>query len=132
MFPYTLDYKSKQDCPIEPCPHCSWPGVWEQPMIDLEDEWLGSNPACPECGNVCSMLDGCVMCVLTRHTAYLDNMLPVCSMGDQTPEHVYQMLMKNFNRVYVGEEDELGFFVDGSRAPWGLYMHAAWFFGQPW
>ena len=65
MFPYTLDYKSKQDCPIEPCPSCSWPGVWEQPMIDLEDEWLGSNPACPECGNVCSMLDGCVMCVLT-------------------------------------------------------------------
>jgi len=114
MFPYTLDYKSKQDCPIEPCPSCSWPGVWEQPMIDLEDEWLGSNPACPECGNVCSMLDGCVI------------------MGDQTPEHVYQMLMKNFNRVYVGEEDELGFFVDGSRAPWGLYMHAAWFFGQPW
>ena len=68
MFPYTLDYKSKQDCPIEPCPTCSWPGVWEQPMIDLEDEWLGSNPACPECGNVCSMLDGCVMCVLTRAT----------------------------------------------------------------
>ena len=63
MFPYTLDYKSKQDCPIEPCPHCSWPGVWEQPMIDLEDEWIGSNPSCPECGNACSMLDACVMSV---------------------------------------------------------------------
>ena len=24
-------------------------------------QWFGSNPACPECGNVCSMLDGCVM-----------------------------------------------------------------------
>ena len=63
MFPYTLDYKSKQDCPIEPCPSCSWPGVWEQPMIDLEDEWIGSNPSCPECGNACSMLDACVMSV---------------------------------------------------------------------
>lgn len=21
---------------------------------------------------------------------------------------------------------------EGNRAPWGLYMHAAWFFGQPW
>ena len=53
-------------------------------------------------------------------------------MGEATAEHVYQMLKKNFDRVYHGEEDELGFFVDGSRAPWGLYMHAAWFFGQPW
>jgi len=114
IFPYTLDYKTKQDCPIEPCPHCSWPGVWEQPMIDLEDEWIGSNPSCPECGNACSMLDACVI------------------MGEATAEHVYQMLKKNFDRVYHGEEDELGFFVEGSRAPWGLYMHAAWFFGQQW
>ena len=42
------------------------------------------------------------------------------------------MLIRNFNRVYRGEEDELGTFIEGSRAPWGLYMHAAWFFGQPW
>ena len=32
-------------------------------MIDLEDEWIGSNPSCPECGNACSMLDACVMSV---------------------------------------------------------------------
>ena len=51
---------------------------------------------------------------------------------DDTPEHVFSMLMRNFNRVYRGEEDELGNFIEGSRAPWGLYMHAAWFFGQPW
>jgi len=114
MFPYTLDYKTKQDCPIDPCPKCSHPGIWEQLMIDLEDEWLGSNPACPECGNLCSMLDGCVI------------------PEDPTAEHVYNMLMRNFNRVYRGEEDELGIFRDGTRAPWGLYMHAAWFFGQPW
>ena len=31
------------------------------------------------------------------------------------------MLMRNFARVY-----------NGNRAPWGLYMHAAWFFGSPW
>ena len=76
LYPYTLDYPTKQanhsyqfwsfntflqDCPIKPCPECSWPGIWVQPMIDLEDEWYGSNPNCPECGNVCSMLDGCVM-----------------------------------------------------------------------
>ena len=53
-------------------------------------------------------------------------------MGEATAEHVYRMLKKNFDRVYHSEEDELGFFVEGSRAPWGLYMHAAWFFGQQW
>ena len=51
------------------------------------------------------------------------------SMGNQTKEHVYDMLMKNFMRVYYGEEDEFGF-QEGNRAPWGLYMHAAWFFGE--
>ena len=52
------------------------------------------------------------------------------SMGDETKEHVFNMLMKNFNRTYHGEADELGMFVPGSRAPWGAYMHAAWFFGE--
>ena len=28
--------------------------------------------------------------------------------------------------------DVSGFPQEGNRAPWGLYMHAAWFFGQPW
>jgi len=111
LYPYTLDFATVQDCPIKPCPKCSYPGLWVQPMIDLEDEWIGSNPQCPTCGNVCSMLDGCVI------------------MGNQTKEHVYDMLMKNFMRVYYGEEDEFGF-QEGNRAPWGLYMHAAWFFGE--
>lgn len=112
LYPYTLDYSTVQDCPIKPCPKCSYPGTWVQPMIDLEDEWIGSNPVCPSCGNVCSMLDGCVI------------------MKDQTKEHVYNMLMKNFKRVYEGEEDEFGDFQEGTKAPWGLYMHAAWFFGE--
>jgi len=112
LYPYTLDYKSIQDCPIKPCPKCSWPGIWEQPMIDLEDEWYGSNPINPDNGNVCSMLDGCVI---------PDNF---------TKEHVYDMLMKNFRRVYVGGKDDFGDDIEGTRAPWGLYMHAAWFFGE--
>ena len=37
-------------------------------MIDLEDEWIGSNPSCPECGNACSMLDACVMSVAEPQT----------------------------------------------------------------
>eukprot|EP00092_Neocalanus_flemingeri_P029883 GFUD01032448.1.p1 GENE.GFUD01032448.1~~GFUD01032448.1.p1 ORF type:complete len:465 (+),score=61.54 GFUD01032448.1:24-1397(+) len=112
LYPYTLDYQTAQDCPIKPCPKCSYPGMWVQPMIDLEDEWIGSNPQCPTCGNVCSMLDGCVI------------------MGEQTKEHVYSMLMKNFNRTYNGDTDEFGQFMPGNKAPWGLYMHAAWFFGE--
>jgi len=114
LYPYTLDYKTKQDCPISPCPECSWKGVWEQPMIDLEDEWMVGCGG--SCGNVCSMLDACTI-----------------PEEPFTPERVYNMLMKNFNRVYLGEEDaDLGIFIQGNKAPWGLYMHAAWFFGNDW
>ena len=51
---------------------------------------------------------------------------------DQDPRQVYDMLMKNFLRVYEGDESWDGDFHAGNRAPWGLYMHAAWFFGQDW
>ena len=51
-------------------------------------------------------------------------------MGNETAEHVYDMLMKNFERVYSGEEDDFGDFQPSNRPPWGLYMHAAWFFGD--
>jgi len=114
LYPYTLDYKTKQDCPIEPCPKCSHPGIWEQPMLDLEDEWVGADPFHPENGMPCSMLDACVF------------------ISDYTAEHVFNMLMKNFRRVYEGGEDDFGDFIPGNRAPWGVYMHAAWFFGQEW
>merc|ERR1712181_24539 len=119
LYPYTLDYKSVQDCPIEPCPQCSHPGLWEQPMIDLEDEWIGANPQTPHNGNPCSMLDACAV-------------IPHDNYGEEDPQQVYDMLMKNFERVYEGDEDGDGELVPGNRAPWGLYMHAAWFFGQPW
>ena len=44
------------------------------------------------------------------------------SINDPTPDQVYQMLMKNFERAYNGN----------TRAPMGLYTHAAWFFGADW
>ena len=49
---------------------------------------------------------------------------------EETAETVYDMLMKNFKRVYEGETDDFGDFQPGNKAPWGLYMHAAWFFGE--
>jgi len=114
LYPYTLDYKSVQDCPIEPCPKCSHPKIWEQPLIDLEDEWYidGFNG-----GQPCSMLDACV---IKPHDDYVQN----------DEKQVYDMLKRNFLRVYEGEEDEEGNMIKGNRAPWGLYMHAAWFYGS--
>ena len=47
-----------------------------------------------------------------------------------TKEIVFEMLMKNFERVYRGEWDEYGHFHAGNKAPWGLHMHAVWFFGE--
>jgi len=102
LFPYTLDYASVQDCEIEPCPTCSYPGLWVQPMLDLEDNWFNANPNDPDHGYPCSMLDGCV---------FMDE--------DPTEDTAMEMLMRNFNRAY-----------NGTRAPFGLYMHAAWFYGE--
>ena len=58
-WPYTLDYEDDTDCPIPPCPKCSYPGTWVQRMLDLEDNWIG---CCgdPEHGAPCDMLDGCM------------------------------------------------------------------------
>jgi len=119
LYPYTLDYKTVQDCPIEPCPTCSHPKLWVQPMLDLEDEWIGANPQKPDNGMPCSMLDACTIFKYGNYT-------------EEDPDQVYDMLMKNFQRVYHGEMDDFDTFQPGNRAPWGLYMHAAWFFGQPW
>merc|ERR1719370_2775533 len=52
---------------------------------------IGSNPMYPNNGNVCSMLDGCVI-----------------MNQPETAETVYEMLMKNFMRVYYGETDDFG------------------------
>jgi len=97
-WPYTLDYKVnelKQACQVEPCPVCSHPGIWTQPMLDLEDNLPGPDGN----GYPCAMLDSC--------------------LGTETADDVYQMLKRNFDRGYNGF----------TRAPFGLYVHAAWFFG---
>lgn len=103
MWPYSLDWESTMDCQIEPCPTCKFPGIWEQPLLDLEDNWYGSIPSDPDMGQPCSMLDSCIINV-------------------PTAKEVRDMLFKNFERAYYGN----------TRAPMGLYMHAAWFFGNDW
>lgn len=50
MWPYSLEYRSKQDCVIGPCPKESYPNVWVMPMISWADEQ----------GIFCSMVDTCV------------------------------------------------------------------------
>lgn len=50
LWPYTLDYKSSQQCQIGPtCPTDSFPGVWVNPMIDVFHD-----------GVPCAMLDSCI------------------------------------------------------------------------
>ncbi|XP_023332330.1 uncharacterized protein LOC111704337 isoform X1 [Eurytemora carolleeae] len=102
LFPYTLDYETVQDCPVEPCPTCSYPGLWVQPMLDLEDRWIGADPTHPNNGMPCSMLDACII---------MDDV--------PTKDTVKEMLMTNFLRNR-----------NGTRAPMGLYMHAGWFYGE--
>merc|ERR1712200_130484 len=74
LFPYTLDYSSVQDCEISPCPTCSYPGLWVQPMLDLEDEGIGS--VVPGQGNPCSMLDACTI-------------IPHDEYGSEDPKQVF-------------------------------------------
>lgn len=50
LWPYSLDYASKQDCVIGPCPTESYPNVWVMPMISWVDEE----------SIFCSMVDTCV------------------------------------------------------------------------
>ena len=47
------------DCQIAPCPKCSFPGVWVQPMLDLEDNWFDADGDSTY-GNPCAMLDSCM------------------------------------------------------------------------
>jgi len=70
MWPYTLDYKSSQDCKIGPCPKNSHPQMWEVPMVQYVDEKL----------RVCSMLDAC--------------------QDKLTKESAYNLLLTNFMRHY--------------------------------
>jgi len=96
MWPYTLDYKSTMDCVQSGwdfywCPKCSYPGLWVQPMIDLEDMWIV--PSIGENGQPCAMLDSCL--------GYTTN----------TPEEIMEMLMKNWERVYNGNRAPWGLYA---------------------
>lgn len=87
LWPYTLDYKSTQDCPIGTCPTASIPGFWVNPLVDWTDDF----------GNKCVMMDACLA-------------------ADDSVQGIFQMMVRNFMRHY-----------NGNRAPFGLYLHAAWF-----
>ena len=50
LYPYTLDFRSIQDCPVGECPIMPYPGLWVIPNIDLMNKD----------GTVCgSMMDAC-------------------------------------------------------------------------
>merc|ERR1711973_96743 len=78
-WPFTYDWYQDMDCQIEPCPHCSFPGIWSQPILDFED---GRD-------------DG------TGH-GYPCGMTDTCQMSGDTADDVFDMLWKNFDRAYNG------------------------------
>ena len=59
-WPFTYDYKSGMDCQIQPCPTCSFPGIWSQPILDFEDGRVGENPGDLLHGYPCGMTDTCL------------------------------------------------------------------------
>merc|ERR1711915_897034 len=73
LWPYTLDYKSEQQCKIEPCPKKSHPGMWEVPMVYYDDE---QSPP-----RHCAMIDAC--------------------HDNGTKESAFNLLLKNFLRHYL-------------------------------
>ncbi|XP_035674685.1 chitin deacetylase 8-like [Branchiostoma floridae] len=70
MWPYTLDYDTIQECAIPPCPTASYPGFWEVPIIDLQDEN----------GNPCNELAACAK--------------------PESEEAAYLLLKSNFDQHY--------------------------------
>ncbi|XP_073227462.1 chitin deacetylase 7-like [Porites lutea] len=81
MWPYTLEYRSTQECVIPPCPTDSFPGLWEVPMIDYID--LKGKP--------CNMIDG-------------------CSAPANEPE-TYELLSRNFDRHYYSNRAPFPMFM---------------------
>ncbi|XP_017460944.1 PREDICTED: uncharacterized protein LOC108354261 [Rhagoletis zephyria] len=88
MWPYTLDYRSVQDCQIGPCPQASIPGFWVNPMVS----WVDTQ------GYSCAMIDACIF------------------PPKDDVDALFQWMLENFKRHY-----------EGNHAPFGMYLHAAWF-----
>jgi len=90
-WPYSLDYsvvELQQACQVEECPTCSHPGIWTQPMLDLEDNLIGPDGH----GYPCAMLDSC--------------------LGNENEDDVYNMLTKNFYKAYNGNtRAPIGFYT---------------------
>lgn len=85
LWPYTLDYLTKQDCPIGPCPIESAAGRWVFPMIMWDDVQ----------GYHCSMTDACPY------------------QPDTEDEH-YDWMVENFKRTYESNKAPWGFYVHAS------------------
>jgi len=49
LWPYTLEYRSTQDCVIESCPTDSFPELWEVPLVDYNSKD----------GRLCNIIDSC-------------------------------------------------------------------------
>eukprot|EP00794_Sanderia_malayensis_P008121 gene8121-8991_t len=84
FWPYSLDYKSTQDCRVPVCPTDSYPGLWEMPMLTLYDK--NNNPCAypSECKNI------------------------------TTADDVYNLLLNNFKRHYEGNRAPFPFFLKES------------------
>nr|XP_022917099.1 uncharacterized protein LOC111426689 [Onthophagus taurus] len=85
FFPYTLDYKSLQMCPIGVCPTGSFPGMWVLPMIDHVSKT----------GAVC-------------------NALSTCITDAESPEDVKNWLMEQFQRHYTYQRAPITLNIDAN------------------
>lgn len=84
LWPYTLDYKSTQDCVVPPCPTASIPGPWVLPLVAWSDDQ----------GVPCSFVDACFW---------------IPDRGDE--DAWYAFILRNFERHYLGTRAPFGFFV---------------------
>ncbi|XP_052743483.1 chitin deacetylase 8-like [Bicyclus anynana] len=84
LWPYTLNFRSTQDCVIPPCPTASIPGPWVIPM----NSWTDLQ------GLPCAMVDTCF-----HHPHGADQ------------EGWFNFIMQNFQRHYLGNRSPFGFYV---------------------
>ncbi|XP_075986001.1 chitin deacetylase 8-like [Anticarsia gemmatalis] len=84
LWPYTLDYKSTQECIVPPCPTSSIPGPWVYPLVAWSDLQ----------NLTCSFVDVCL------------------NTPDRNDENAwYDFILTNFERHYKGSRAPFGFFV---------------------
>ncbi|KAL0860475.1 hypothetical protein ABMA27_009856 [Loxostege sticticalis] len=87
LWPYTLDYKSTQDCLVAPpCPTASIPGTWVVPMVTWRNL---ANPPAP-----CSFVDACPS-----------------APGLNDEDGWFRFIVSNFERHYLGNRAPFGYFV---------------------